>query len=616
MKAQKQREPSTRFEFKTWRDITPMQASVSTMLHNKTGSWRFIKPRYEDKTPACQNNCPAGNDIEGWIRLIEKKEFERAYWYLKQEEPFPAILGRVCFSFCEAACNRAAFDQHVSIRDLERFIGEQLDPSAPCPFPIVENHKSLAVIGSGPAGMSMAYFAKILGFQVTLYEKSDVPGGLLSMGIPDYRLPGTIVEAEFKGLAGLGINIRTGMNVGTDIDIKTLTDTYDYIFWATGAQKSLPLNLGGKYEQKRVMSGLQFLKLLASGNQIPLGRNVMVAGGGNTALDAARSAVRLGSNVTVVYRRTEAEMPAHQQEIREAKEEGVQFRFLLSPETVISKTDGTIRHILCREMELGPPDESGRRKPVPKSGDPIKVETDTLLTAIGETADFSSMGNFLTHDGSVLAMDDHCQVKASIHSKAIIYAGGDITDIPHTVVHAVASAKKAAIAMDCHRLGRDVQTTLDSIRIGNRTALSFSKYMGWDLASPARRNARDVVESDRIVFDYFSKAPSGRKNILPGPERKKNFEPYDPALSREAAIHEISRCLHCGRCTECDNCLIFCPDMSVVVNGENDFGYTIDYDYCKGCGICSAECPRSAITMMAEADPMIEDTPVITGKEV
>ena len=330
------------YDFNTWRDFTPMNISVGTMLHNRTGSWRFMKPIYEDKVPACQNACPAGNDIEGWIKLLQKGKYEKAYWHLKKEEPFPAILGRVCFSFCERACNRAPLDKCVSIKELERFVGDYVAPSTPHPDLPEDNGKTLAVVGSGPAGMSAAYYGRLLGFRVTIFEALLELGGILRVGIPNFRLPREVVAAEFEGLKNMGIELRPGAVVGKDISLNELRNDYDYIFLATGVHESVQLRVAGEKESHGVMSGLAMLKRVAFGQEVDLGHSVVVIGGGNTAIDAARTAIRLGCEVTVMYRRSESEMPAHPEEVQEAREEGVQLRFLAAPEKIELNDNGSI----------------------------------------------------------------------------------------------------------------------------------------------------------------------------------------------------------------------------------------------------------------------------------
>jgi 2-oxoacid:acceptor oxidoreductase delta subunit (pyruvate/2-ketoisovalerate family) len=604
MAAKKRSDMAIKYDFKSYHDITPMHVSLGTMLYNKTGSWRFIKPIYEDKIPACQNACPSGNDIEGWVKLLNKKEFEKAYWHLKREEPFPAILGRVCFRFCEEACNRAVLDDCIRIQELERFVGDQFPPTTPhpeLPDDDGQSHKrSLAVVGSGPSGMSAAYFARLLGFKVTIFDKEALMGGILRLGIPGYRLPRQVVAAEFEGLSKMGIELRPNTEIGKDIPFETLSKTFDYIFLATGAHRSIPMELTKNISCCRIMSALTLLKQVARGETVALGKQVVVIGGGNTAIDAARTAIRMGCQATVIYRRSLTEMPAHPEEVREAEEEGVNFRFLAAPEDIALNADETIEKLVCCEMELGPADESGRCRPIRKEGVTFDIPADTILMAIGEKPDFDYLGRLDTKTDAFIATGEDLSVSSDPLKGANVFAGGDMIDIPHTVVHAVAAGKRAAVAMDCDRRGVLFTDVLNQIRIGSGDALSFSRYVNWAPVNPVHRNDRKVVDSTKIVYDYFIKSPGCNKSIQPAERRKDSFEPYHTTLSEAAAIQETERCMHCGRCTECDNCLIFCPDVSILDQTRESFGYAIDYDYCKGCGICFTECPRHAITMVSE----------------
>jgi len=448
--------------------------------------------------------------------------------------------------------------------------------------------------------MSVAYFARLLGFRVTIFEALLELGGVLRVGIPAYRLPKTIVENEFEGLRNMGIDLKPNTAIGKDISLKECLKRFDYVFLATGVHGSRKLNIPGEEDNPNVMSGLDLLKKIALREQVDVGRQVVVIGGGNTAIDAARSTVRLGSDVTILYRRTEAEMPAHPEEIAEAREEGIQFRFLAAPERIESGGNGSIRKLVCCEMELGKPDESGRGRPVRKEGAIFELDVDTIVTAIGEMPAFEPMVKILQVQGGVLDVEEDLRVKAFEGEKGRVFAGGDIIGAPHTVAHAVAAGKRAAIAIDCQRKGIEFSEVLEKVSLGAGPGISFSAYMGWESINPVRRNLKPVVGSEHIVYDYFEKAPRIKKVALPPLERKKSFDPYEANLTEEEALGEAARCIHCGRCTECDSCLVLCPDVSVLVKGEGQFGYVFDYNYCKGCGICFTECPRHAITMVDE----------------
>ncbi len=598
-KAIKREKEAKKEEFTSWRQFTLQNTSIGTMLHNKTGSWRFIRPVYEDKTPACQNACPAGNDIEAWIKLIGEKKYEEAYWRLKLEEPFPAILGRVCFKFCERQCNRNGLDGYVGINALERFVGDQVELSTPDPNLAEPNGKTVAIVGSGPAGMSAAYYLRKLGFAPTIFEAQPEPGGVLRFGVPEYRLPKSILEKEFEGLKNMGIEIKCNTRIGKDISLDELREKFDYVFLATGVHKSRPLGIEGE-DSEHVLSGLEMLRRTAFGEKLDLGKKVAVIGGGNTAIDAARTALRLGLDVEVIYRRTEAEMPAHHEEVEEARQEGVKFRFLAAPERIEFDSNGNIARLVCTEMELGEPDESGRRRPVKKPDALFDVEVDTVISAIGELADFDYLKDLVPNDGWVVKVDEGLRALDGNDGKAKVYAGGDIIDIDHTVVHAVAAGKKAAIAIDCDLKGKDVTAVLDEIAVGDAGAISFAAYIGIPPLNDVRQDKKAVVRQDKIVFDYFEEAERSRLPMLGPDERKGSFAEVYQTISEEVAQYEAKRCFHCGRCIECDNCLVFCPDMAVLAHTDGKFGYEFDYNYCKGCGICYKECPRYAISMVDE----------------
>jgi len=591
--------------FNSWRDLTPMLTSAGTTRWNKTGSWRFIKPLYEEKTAPCQNACPCGNDVEAWVKRVQEGDYEGAYWQLKREQPFPAVLGRVCFKFCEHACNRGALDESINIHALERFVGDHVPAGARHPDLPPYNGRTLAIVGSGPAGMSHAYFARLLGFRVSMFEKLDQPGGILRVGIPRYRLPRRVVDGEFASLEAMGVHLRCGMDVGRDVTLQALQGEFDYLFLATGAYASTNPPMEGADNCAHVISGLDFLKKAALDARTEPGRQVLVVGGGNTAIDAARTALRLGSRVTLVYRRTEEEMTAHHAEVEAAREEGVIFRFLAAPDRIESNSDGTIRRLVCCSMGLGEPDADGRRRPERREGATFDLAADTIITAIGEKPELAYLGDTACRNGKV-------PVNRALHVRDVaggsrVFAGGDIVDIPHTVIHAVAAGKRAAIAMDCDAKGRGFAEVETRITVGRGPGLSFSAYMGWNAPSAGRRSLSKVVGPESIVFDYFRRQERVGVPLLPPDVRKENFEAYQATLTAEQARQESRRCIHCGRCTGCDNCLVFCPDLSVRVSSNGRFGYAIDYDYCKGCGICAAECPRNAITMVSEEIPIDQE---------
>ncbi|MEW6443117.1 MAG: FAD-dependent oxidoreductase [bacterium] len=599
MTAKRRLEEASPVRSLTWRDMPPMNVSLGSMLHNRTGGWRYVRPLMQAKVSACQNACPAGNDVPGWIRLLHEGAVQEACRHLKLEQPFPAILGRVCFSFCQGACNRSGLDQSVEVRELERFLGDRAQARAEPPDLPPCHGSSVAVVGSGPAGLSAAYFARRLGFRVTLFEKLGVLGGILRIGIPAYRLPRRIVEAEIDALSGMGIELRSGTEIGRQVSLKELRTDFDYVFLGTGAHASRRLGIPGEQDSGRVTSGLEALRRVALGEPFDPGRSVIVVGGGNTAIDAARTALRRGCEVTVLYRRSEAEMPAHPEEIRQAREEGVRFRFLAAPEEVRTSSDGSLRQLVCCETELGEEDGTGRRRSVRKEGSLFRLEAETVLCAIGEEPDLRYIGHRFDADGLTLRARTEL---TGDDGRGKVLAGGDILHGPRSVAHAVAAGKRAAVSMDCDRRGLEAAAVMEAITAGQGPAVSFAAYLEreWERAPQARRDLREVVDASKMRLDRFHRASPVARRLEAADTRKTSFDEYAPGYEQHEALREADRCMQCGRCTACSDCLIFCPDMSVVCRECPSDGFQVDLDYCKGCGICANECPRHFITMVEE----------------
>ena len=449
--------------------------------------------------------------------------------------------------------------------------------------------------------MSAAYFARRLGFRVTHFEKSKYPGGLLREGIPAYRLPKKMVDEEFKGLRAMGIEIKTGTEVGKDINLEELILTTDYLFLSTGAHHSLSLDLPDAQTHPNVMSALNFLVALSHGESVTPGHDVVVIGGGNTALDAARSAVRLGCSVTVVYRRSEAEMPAHAEEVAEAGKEGVVFIFLAAPEGLAFDADNGRHQLFCSHMTLGEPDESGRRRPIKKKGEMFTLSADTVLTAIGEKPDLTYLSKndleeYVTIGNNGIAVDDTLKVLKQKGdgidgNRAVVYAGGDVIDGPRTVVHAVAYGKRAAIAMDCHRKNKAVSSVMDQIAIGGGAVSVFPATKRYPplirpwITPPIHQMPPPLIhqfipiqegqsqKSGGLNHDGVRLFPNGGRNLFTHATAgcsRPNILSVSGTLAREDAEAESARCMHCGRCTECNNCLVFCPDVSILVRPRSE----------------------------------------------
>jgi NADPH-dependent glutamate synthase beta subunit-like oxidoreductase len=519
--------------------------SQGGMAFNKTGSWRYLRPIYLEKLAPCRQTCPAGTDLPRVLHLITEERFVEAYELIRKHNPFPAITGRVCYHPCETHCSRAPLDGCIPVQALERFVSEKGLEQAAISKVSESQSGRVAVIGSGPAGFTCAYFLIQEGFKVTVFEAEKQLGGMLRIGIPAYRLPRKILDQEIETITGLGIETETNCRVGEDVAFETLRSDYDAVFVATGAHRSRSINLEG------AVSGLGFLNAVNNGEAPEVGEKVIVIGGGNTALDAARVALRLGAEPVIVYRRSREEMPATDEEIHAAEEEGVDFRYLASPAS-ISKNNGRLE-VEFQGMKLGEIDASGRRRPVPIPDSNFSLEADTMIEAIGEQPDLSFLSASEEEQGIVI--------------------GGDARTGPSTVVNAIASGKQAA-AMIMQYLQRSGE------------ALSVSPVELSELITPAN-----------VKLDYFT---AGGRAIIPrvsAEGRINNFKEVIETFTEAQAVQEAGRCISCGVCNNCDSCWLFCPETAI---SRVDGGYEIDLDYCKGCGICAQECPRDVVSLIEE----------------
>jgi len=525
----------------------PLARSTGDMTFNRTGSWRYLRPVYQEKLAPCRNSCPAGTDLPRVLRLIGEEKFEEAYRTIRRENPLSGVCGHVCYHPCETLCSRSQLDGGISVQALERFVSD-MHGHLPVEKPEVLRRESIAIIGSGPAGLSCAYYLAQQGFRVHIYEAAEKPGGMLRIGIPKYRMPRKVLDREIQHILDLGVELTCNCRIGRDISLQELLDKHDAVFIATGAHRSRTIGLGTSPEGP-IWSGLRFLDRVNQETDPDIGRKAVIIGGGNTAIDAARVALRLGAEPTIVYRRTRAEMPAHETEIADAEKEGVEFIFLATPSTV-HEEEGQLQIEFTR-MRLGAPGPDGRRRPEPIPGDTFTMRADSLIEAVGEEPDLDFLGSFAS-------MED-------------VFVGGDASTGPSTVVDAVAAGKETA-----------------------RRIRKFLGYKDPDQPAPVQLQP---FQREALNYDHF---PTIRPTVvpkLPPEERKTGFEEIIRSLDPEEAVHEAHRCFSCGVCNSCDNCYIFCPDAAITRNGTS---YSIDLDYCKGCGICVQECPRGVITLVRE----------------
>jgi len=571
---------------RTEKDLPYQPISLGSMEWNQTGTWRYLRPRFDNKVSPCNEGCPAGQDIESAMVLIGKGKILEAWELFKEENPFPAVCGRVCYHPCESSCNRAEFDEAVSINALERFMADFASKHGRRVGLKREKRKEkVAIVGSGPAGLTCAYHLARMGYGSTVFEALPVLGGMLRVGIPEYRLPKKILEAEIDQILELGVNTEINTRLGEDFQLKDLKE-YVAVFLALGNHVSKRLGISG--EENWAMSGVEFLRKVSLGKGVPLGKRVVIIGGGNTAIDAARTALRMGAKPLILYRRTREEMPAFPAEIHEAEEEGIDISFLVSPVGLIAENGQ--KKLECVKNRLGPPDEDGRRRPVEVKGSNYFLEVDQVLTAIGEDADLAALPKKLGVQDSMILTDERGATK-----QEGIFAGGDIIHQPHTVVHAIGSGKRAAIFIDCLLRNQKWEGVMDAIRIGERGSLSMRRYLQ-DEGEREPMSSKTVRLQD-LNLDYFEPKKRKKTTKVAMGKRLGTFEEVNLGFPEETAIEEAKRCFNCGVCNLCDNCFIFCPDVAIrKENGNN----VIDYDHCKGCGICVEECPRDAMIMEEE----------------
>ena len=574
--------------------VPPVAISNTTTLANKTGSWKYIRPEYRDRVAPCNEGCPVGIDIEAYMNLLREDRIDEARDLLLRENPMPATTGRVCYHPCEMACNRGKYDEPVSIRAVERMLGD-LTLEAPLPEPVARTREErIAVVGSGPAGLACAYHLTRLGYGVTVLEAAPEPGGVLRLGIPDYRLPKAVLDREIEQIGALGVEIRCGVRVGEGMPWADLK-SFDAVFLATGAHRSRPLGIDGE-EVAGIRSGLEFLREVNLGARPRLEGQVVILGGGNTAMDCARTALRLGAEPLVLYRRTRAEMPAIDEEVADAEREGVAFQFLAAP--VAARRDGgRLIGLECVQMRLGEVDASGRRRPVPVEDSQFFVPAELVLAAVGEAPDFDGWPSDLSRDEAVVEVDGFGGT-----SRTAFFAGGDLVDQPRTVAHALGSGKRAAIGIDRYlrRAAGEVFEDLDhaELRYGRIGNVSATRWRGDD---PIHRNGgvNEVVPFEDLNMDHFVPESRQSDRQLLTRRGREGFNEVNLGLRWGAAVQEARRCFNCGVCNACDLCLIFCPDIAISRRADGT-GFEIAYEYCKGCGVCTVECPRGAMAMTRE----------------
>jgi 2-oxoacid:acceptor oxidoreductase delta subunit (pyruvate/2-ketoisovalerate family) len=569
-----------------------MPKTYQTTEGNKTGSWRFLKPRYEEKSSPCSATCPAGEDIAMIEMLAAQGLFKEAWETILRENPLPGICGRVCFHPCEGMCNRKDFDSPLAIHTLERFLADTASRNdlKPSLKKLPPQKEKIAIIGAGPAGLSAGWFLNLLGYACDIYEASSEAGGILRWGIPEYRLPLAVLKNEISRIESMGVRIITDKQVSQAM-LEQLAADYSAIFIGCGYARGTPLNIAGENNES-VIDGLQFLKKVRLGQNPSCQGISAVIGGGNTAVDIARTAIRLGGSAVILYRRRRQDMPAFEEEVEMALEEGVKLYELLAPSSV-TRHGGRYR-LTLKKMKIDGVDKDGRGRIVPDGDETSDMDVERIFAATGAIAAESWLiPSFEKLDTIALS---HCAVTPG-GKGAILAYGGDLVNNTKNVTHAIASGKQAAMALDaCFRQGRDaVESRLGACRVGEGESLSMEIYMD----GPRRLRSSHVVSQAEINTDYFQFEQRVTQPRLLVEERRGSFDEIDLRISANIAIREAGRCFNCGLCNQCDNCYLFCPDVAVL-RGRNMEDRHINYDYCKGCGLCAAECPRNAVTLEEE----------------
>jgi len=567
--------------------------SNATTVSNKTGSWRYFRPLYSEKTAPCSAACPVGQDIPRIEMLTTRGLLTKAWETILEENPFPSVCGRVCFHPCETACNRAELDEPVAIHSLERFLGDHAisKSEAPGSNKVVQSSKNIAIAGAGPSGLAAAYFLSRLGYPCDVFEARSAPGGLLRWGIPAYRLPDDMLSREIERIEHQGVTIHCKTPV-TEKFLEKIRATYDALFIGCGHGRTIQLKIPG---EELAHDGLQFLRQIRRGDRTPIRGTVAVVGGGNTAIDVARSLLRLGAQPIIVYRRRRQDMPAFAPEIEMALTENIQLKELVSPirfEEIKSSSSQTNSDyaVTLQKMKVAGKKIKGRARVIPDGEKTETLTVDHIFIAIGAGPE-TRWDTPSTKDYPQLNLS-HCNI---IEQELPVVLGGDLTNEAKSVTDAIASGKQAAIALDAYfkKGWGAIEASLFSCQVGGGPALSLASYLG------INRNNRTahIVSFDEINIDYFQSAARQIPSMRSADESARSFSEIESTLSRSAASTEAARCFNCGICNACDYCRVFCPEVAIVEEKAQRY---VNLDYCKGCGICVTECPRNAMTLEEE----------------
>ena len=557
--------------------VTPPPTEKDGQRLFPTGNFRFYRPVYRDKTPPCNHACPTGEQIQKYLDHVKHDRYLDGYLTITEDNPMPSVTGRVCYHPCETACNRAAHDEPIGIRGVERFLGDfglkLADNPVKRDLPPL-NGKTVAIVGSGPGGLGCAYHLRRKGYASVIFEALGKPGGMLRAGIPAWHLPEEILDAEIAKLLDLGgIEIQCGVRVGAALTLDELARRYDAVFLALGQDVGRRLDAEGA-QARGVIGALEFLRETGLGRPVQTGRSVLVIGGGNTASDAARSAIRLGgetAEATIVSLEAEDELLIVAEDLAQAREEGVRFRPQTAMVRVLADDEGNVRAAVLCQASLQR-DEHGAVTPQLTEGTEVEVPCDTILVAIGQVQVLDWLPADCTERGRLVRADEFGRIP---HSSGAVFTGGDVMRGPSMVVDALGDGKRAA---------RDIDRVLS--------------------AEPLRPDdAVEVMPYEKLNTAYFRHAPRTEAPLaLATTRRTSQVTEVTLAYSREQAVAEADRCMSCGVCNGCDNCYIVCPDVSVMRDARENGHYSIRTHYCKGCLVCVQECPTGCLERVPELD--------------
>jgi NADPH-dependent glutamate synthase beta subunit-like oxidoreductase len=555
--------------------ITPAPTQEKGQDLFPTGNWRAIRPVYRDKLPPCNNACGTNEKIQGYLDLVKRGKYLDAYALIKEDMPFPSVTGRVCYHPCEQACNRGQYDEAISIRAVERFLG---DLGQALPRDVVKagkpNGKSVAVVGSGPAGHSAAYQLARLGYKVTILEKSPRAGGLNRGGIPDWVLPQHILDREIERLVELGVTIKTNVEVGKDVSWEDLKKNYDACVLAVGLTEPNSVRAEGE-DKNGVLSGLPFLRDIGMGtSKVKLGPRVAVIGGGNTAIDCAREALRQGAvEVTMItVEGHPGEMPCVPEDLHDMLEEGVELLHGRAVTAVLGNGK-------CEALHLHPAKFEGAINASPikvnREVAPERFHVDNVIIAIGQHASLAWLPAEFKNDRGSIKIDRFGRL-----GNTNFFAAGDIVQLgsgqPLMVVNAVGDGKRVAFNLDKVLRGEELQ--------------------------PRKITVDVIMDLNRMNMTYFPHFQRVKQDMLNPLTRRKTQDEVIQAYTEEQAVEEASRCFSCGTCNACDNCYLVCPEPCIVRSDRSNGLYKILVDYCKGCRVCIEECPTGCLEGVPELD--------------